>query len=319
MGDIPGQSHSLKGIRIIITLATLMGLAMACSPPSAGQAVRLGDLEPLPDRGPTQRAPLRVAVANVISPKGTLESYQPLLDYLEEQTGRPVELVQRRTYAETNDLIRRGDVELAFVCTSAYVAGHDSFGMELLVAPVVQGEIVYYSELIVAADSPAKSIADLRGGVFAFTDPMSFTGRVYPAYLVQQLGETPELFFARTFYTYSHDDAIRAVAQGLADGAAVDSLVLQLALDRNPGLRERIKIIDRSPPFGIPPVVVGPGVRPQQRALLAEMLEHTHEDPEGAAALAALGIERFVPIEDQAYQAVRELARSTGLGWESGP
>ncbi|GAB4444909.1 MAG: hypothetical protein Kow00120_14770 [Anaerolineae bacterium] len=49
---------------------------------------------------------------------------------------------------------------------------------------------------------------------------------------MQQLGRAPEAFFARTFFAYSHDDAIRAVAAGLADGAAVDSVVYDFALAR---------------------------------------------------------------------------------------
>ena len=115
-------------------------------------------------------------------------------------------------------LIEHGEVDLAFVCTSAYVAGHDHFGMELLAAPEVDGQQVYYSVLIVPADSPAQEMIDLQGKVFAFTDPMSHSGRVYPTYLLQQLGTTPEEFFSRTFFTYSHDKAIEAVTESDKSG-----------------------------------------------------------------------------------------------------
>jgi phosphonate transport system substrate-binding protein len=79
---------------------------------------------------------------------------------------------------------------------------------------------------------------------------------------VQQLGHTPDTFFARTFFTYSHDNAIYAVADGVADGAAVDSLIYEFALLRDPDLANRVRIIHQSPPFGIPPVVVGPTFAP---------------------------------------------------------
>jgi phosphonate transport system substrate-binding protein len=254
-----------------------------------------------------------VAIAAVISPKGTLESYQPLLDFLSDQLDRPIELVQRRTYAEVNDLIESGDVDLAFVCTSAYVDGHARFGMELLAAPQVDGGTVYYSVLIVPADSPARTMADLRGKVFAFTDPMSNTGRTYPTYLVRQLGQTPETFFARTFFTYSHDDAIRAVADGLADGAAVDSLVYDFAVVRDPALGRRTRVIHRSEPFGIPPVVVGPQVRPQLKAELQDVLLRMAEVEAGRRSLAAAGIERFVRIDDSAYDSARALLQAVNV------
>jgi phosphonate transport system substrate-binding protein len=295
---------------IALVLACCLPLLASCAAPTAAGAipiVRLNDLRPLPATPPAAVAPLRVAVAAVISPRGNVDSYTPLLTYLGQKLNRPVEMVQRRTYTEVNDLLADGQVDVAFVCTSAYIAGHRDFGMQVLAAPQVNGEAAYHSNLIVPADSPARSIADLQGKVFAFTDPISFTGRVYPTHLVQALGGEPEAFFGRTFFTYSHDNAIRAVADGLADGAAVDSLVYDFAVARDPGLTARVKVIHRSPPFGIPPVVTGPDIRPQVRAELYELLLGLQNDLEGPAILAALGFDRFVPIEDAAYDSVRQL------------
>ncbi|MGQ9903207.1 MAG: substrate-binding domain-containing protein [Anaerolineae bacterium] len=291
----------------------IVGVLSACVGAPAAPAIRLSQLEPLPTQS-ARVIPLRVAVAAVISPRGTVESYRPLLDYLSRRLSRPVELVQRRTYAEVNDLLEQGEVDVAFVCTSAYVAGHDQFGMELLAAPQVNGAAVYHSVLVVPAESAARSIADLRGKVFAFTDPMSTSGRMYPTWLVQQLGATPESFFARTFFTYSHDDAIRAVAEGLADGAAVDSLVYDFATRREPALREKTRLIHRSPSFATPPVVVRPGTRPQLKAELRQALLDLADDPHSAgdAALQAIGVERFILIEDSAYDSVRDIFDSVG-------
>ncbi|CAG0987200.1 putative phosphite transport system-binding protein PtxB [Anaerolineales bacterium] len=269
--------------------------------------VDLNNLQPLPTPVGHEAVPLRVAVAAVISPKGTVESYSPFLDYLETKLNRPIELIQRRTYLEVNDLIEHGEVDLAFVCTSAYIQGHDTFGMELLVAPQVGGETTYNSYLIVPTLSNVQSMKDLRGKVFAFTDPISLSGRVYPTYLVQELGSTPEEFFGRTFYTYSHDEAIRAVASGVADGAAVDSLVYDYAVARDPSLAEKVKVIHRSPDFGIPPVVVSPFTRPQVKADLQSLLLEMADDPTSSEALVSIGVERFVIIDDDVYDGVRAL------------
>jgi len=274
--------------------------------------IDLNALQPLPARTDAGVMPLRVSVAAVVSPRGTVESYQPLLDYLSVTLDRPVELVQRRTYQETNALIESGEVDLAFVCTSAYIVGYDDFGMSLLAAPLVNNEAVYQSFLIVPFDSPAQTLSDLKGRVFAFTDPMSFSGRAYPTYLVQQLDETPETFFSRTFFTYSHDDAIYAVANGLADGAAVDSLVYRYAIERDPDLVERVRVIHQSPTFGIPPVVVSPNLRPQQRATLQAVLLDMHRSQEGIHALGVLGFERFVEIDNHAYDSARQIIQVVG-------
>jgi phosphonate transport system substrate-binding protein len=251
--------------------------------------------------------PLRVAVAAVISPKGNVESYSPLLEYIGAKLHRPVELVQRMTYAEVNDLVERGDVDLAFVCTSAYLIGQREFGMELLVAPQVNGETAYYSLLIVPSDSPARSMQDLRGKTFAFTDPLSLTGRLYPTQVLSTFGTTPEEFFERTFFTYSHDNAIRAVANGVADGANVDNLVYEFFVARDPSIGAKTRVIQRSPPFGIPPVVVNPNLDPQLKLLLREILIQANQEEHGRTILQDLMIERFVVVSDHIYDSARAI------------
>ena len=291
-------------------LFVLMALPLfsACGPARGAQAapyVDLNRLEPLPAPTEKEIRPLKVAVAAVISPQGSAESYAPLLDYLSQQLGRPVELVQRRTYMEVNELVRTEEVDLAFVCTSSYLVGKRQFGMQLLAAPQVNGEAVYYAQIIVSAESDMRSLEDLRGKVFAFTDPISFTGRMYPTYLLQAAGETPEDFFERTFFTYSHDEAIYAVVNGIAAGASVDKLVLDFALKRDPDLQEQIRVIHTSPPFGMPPVVVGPNIRPQLFASLQDILLNMHRNAAGRAALEALDYDRFVSVADSDYETAK--------------
>lgn len=295
----------MRHLSLIFFLSIL--LTAGCAAQQAAGVISLTELKPLPADAPTEVIPLRVAVAAVISPKGNVDSYGPLLGYLGDELNRPVELIQRRTYAEVNELIKNGEVDMAFVCTSSYVVGKKEFGMELLAAPRVGGETAYYSLLIVPADSSASSMADLEGTVFAFTDPMSNSGRNYPTYLVLEMDQTPDQFFRRTFFTYSHDDAIRAVANRVAEGAAVDSLVYAYLVSREPELGQKTKIIHSSPPFGIPPVVVGPHVRPQGKAELEAILMAMDENPAGRSALAAAGIDSFVSIDDSAYETVRIL------------
>lgn len=254
-----------------------------------------------------EKEPLRVAVGAMISPKSTFESYNNLLNYLGERLGRPVELVQRATYAEVNDLLKWGKVDMAFVCSGPYVEGHREFGMELLVAPQVRGQTFYYSYIIVPHDSQAQSLEDLRGKIFAFTDPLSNSGHLAPTYMLWQMRERPETFFQKTIFTYSHDNSIKAVAEGLVDGAAVDSLVYDYIVGRDPQYGAKTRIIKKSPPYGIPPVVVHPALDPQLKAQFRDLFLHIHEDERGREILQELMIDRFVIIEDQAYGSVRHM------------
>ena len=294
----------------------------ACSVHPAVQAstfIDLDNLQPLPTPDNQSVTPLRVAIAAVISPQGSAESYSLLLDYLSKKIDRPVERVQRQTYSEVNELLRSGEVDMAFVCTSSYLIGQREFDLQLLAIPQVQGKTSYRANIIVPSNSSARGIEDLRGTVFAFTDPTSFTGHIYPTYLLMQSGENPEDFFSRTFFTYSHDDAIYAVAHGVADGASVDNLVLDFAIKRDPELEQKIRIIHTSEPFGMPPVVVRPDIRPQLFANLQDVLLNIHLDPEGRAALDTLGYDRFLPPDESSYETARDIESAVKCCTSSNP
>ncbi len=301
----------MRAIASRITLGLVILLLAACSAGPEYKRVQItapGQTPPATtEQG--QRAPLRVAISGVISPKETYKTYQDLLQYMSKRLDRPVELVQRKTYAEVNDLIRAGGIDLAFVCTQAYVQGQQDFGMELIGTPVVGGEPLYRAYIIVPADGPANSLEQLQGRIFAFTDPDSNSGRLYPTYALRLKGTSPESFFSKVVYTYSHDNSIKAVADKLVDGASVDSLVYEATIARNPELAARTRIVQRSEPFGAPPVVVHPSQSPALKAQLQETLLGLDSDPEGQVILRSLGIDRFVVPDQAVYEPVREMLR----------
>lgn len=256
------------------------------------------------------QVPLRVAVSSILSPKETITVYQPLVDYLEDKLGYPVVLLQRRTYKEVNDLLQGSGADVAFVCSGGYVAGNESFGMELLAVPEVKGAIRYQS-YVIARDRGSKSIMDLRGRSFAFTDPMSFSGRIAPVYMLVSHSTDSDHFFSRTFYTYSHDNAIRAVDDGIADAAAVDSMIFDRAVEKEPELGKRVFIIDKSLLVGSPPVVVNPTINRDLKLRLREVLLKMHGDDRGRKALAALSYDKFVVADDNEYAELKSVWRAT--------
>jgi phosphonate transport system substrate-binding protein len=107
------------------------------------------------------------------------------------------------------------------------------------------------------------------------------------------LGQDPDHFFASVTYTRSHDRSITATARGIVDGAAVHSLVFAHMLERDPRLAARVRVLHRSPPFGMMPIVASTRLPPEERERLQRVLLDLARDPEGAAALAILGLEGF--------------------------
>ncbi|MCX7794208.1 MAG: phosphate/phosphite/phosphonate ABC transporter substrate-binding protein [Thermodesulfovibrionales bacterium] len=251
---------------------------------------------------------LKIGVSAMMAPKATVRYYSGIIEYIGKKTGKPVEMIQRETYDEMDDLLRKGKVKIAFICVGPYIKNKEEFGVELLVAPQSHGKAFYQAYIIVHKDSPVNSLSDLRGKSFAFTDPKSNTGQLVPTFMIaKKFNTTPEKFFSRIIYTNSHDRSIEAVAKKLVDGASVNSLIYDYASKKNPVYTSLTKIIEKSPPYGLPPLVVTKDFDPELREKIKNILLNMHNDPEGRKVLDAIMIDRFIIPKDSDYDPVREM------------
>ena len=296
---------------------TLLSLILAfvfsligCNQKEKLEEIDFGDTVELKEAKPVQVAEINIDVGSMITPEEEYVCYKRLLDYIGKKLGMKVNFVEKRSYAEVNTLLKNGNVDMAFVCGGPYVEGHDEFGLELLAAPMVDGKTSYYSYIIVNKDSKIEKFEDLRGKTFAFVDPLSNTGKLVPAYMLQKLGETPQSFFKDYSYTYSHDNSIKAVAQGVVEGAAVDSLIWEYMNRKDCKYTKKTKIIKVSEPYGIPPVVVRPGLNENLKRKIKTILLNMANDKEGKGILEGMFIDRFVKIDDFDYETIREIKAS---------
>ncbi len=255
---------------------------------------------------------ISICVGSMITPEEGYAYYKRLLDYVGQELEMKVTFVEKGTYAEVNALLENRSVDVAFVCGGPYVKGHDEFGLELLLAPVVGGKTVYYSYIIVARNSGIKTFEQLKGKVFAFVDPMSNTGKLVPTYMLHELGQSPQSFFKECVYTYGHDASVKAVAEGIVDGAAVDSLIWEYMDKKNRKYTERTRIIKVSKPYGIPPVVVRPGLDEDLRKRIKGVLLSMHNEEQGKGILQGMFIDRFVEVDDSIYDTIREVKALIG-------
>jgi phosphonate transport system substrate-binding protein len=252
-------------------------------------------------------ATLNVAVAAMISPKETFGYYRQLLDYIGEKLGREVQFIQRKTYGEINELLGIGQIDLAFICSGPYAAGKEKYDLELVATPQVRQSRYYQSYLIVNKTSQFKRLEDLKGRVFAFTDPDSNTGKLVPTYWLFEIGEQPETYFSKTIYTYSHDNSILAVAKALVDGAAIDGLIWEYYNQKDPVFTSRTRVIRKSEPYGIPPIVASKYLSSELKDRIRELFFEMHLDPRGQKILDELMIDRFLAPRDEWYDTIRQM------------
>lgn len=231
--------------------------------------------------------------------------------WLEQQLRRPVMFVQRGSYREIIDLTRSGKIDFAWLCGYPYVRFRRE--LRLVAVPLWRGRPFYQSYLIVPSDDKrSQSLTDLRGKVFAYSDPDSNSGFLYPQYLLKRAGENPALYFSRTFFTWAHRKVVEAVGIGLADGGAVDGYVWETLAELHPDLTRATRIINRSDDLGYPPFVARPNIRAEELEAFRAALLGMATDPSGAELLRSLRLDGFVVGEPGLFDGIARMAREVG-------
>ncbi len=297
---------------MLVTVLLLTG----CYTKSASSYINFEQPVPLPtvaaEEEITQR-PILIALATVLSPHETINYYRQIAAHVSQKTGRPAVLIQRKTYEEVNILLANGDVDIAFMSTGAYSSYRGMSEIELLVMAEYEGTILYNAEIIVHRDSEFTQLGDLQGKIFAFTDPLSYSGHMVIEDYLRKKKTLPELYFKRYFYTYSHDKSLWAVANRVADGASLDSQILDYARVKNPELLEKVRIIATIGPAPTGPIAIKKQMNPELKEQLRHIFLRMHEDAATNTALKKLIIHRFVNPSPALYEPLQKLYDRSGV------
>lgn len=264
------------------------------------------------------RRPPVLRVASHLAP-GVEPLYAFLADRMASRIDRRAEFV----VADSYDRCARDVDDVCFVCSIPYLLLADAgrIQMEVVAAPVLRGERyggrpVYFSDVIVARDSPFASFADLRGATLAYNEPFSHSGYMTVLHHLATLGESRD-FFGRIVEAGFHETAVRMVADGRADAAAIDTQVLDIELRDHPELAGAVRRIGAIGPSTIQPVVVSRSrLTRAERDAIADALLGVHLDAAARPVLDAALVDRFVPVQAESYDDIRGMygrVRAAGL------
>ncbi|MEL0585893.1 MAG: PhnD/SsuA/transferrin family substrate-binding protein [Candidatus Thiodiazotropha sp. (ex. Lucinoma kazani)] len=231
--------------------------------------------------------------------------------YLSQKMDRKIEFVLRKSYQDVMDLLDSGGIEFAWICGYPYVQTRKPESLQLLTVPIYRGAPRYHSYIIVHHSSTHQHFSDLKGKVFAFSDPDSNSGFLYPLSLMMEKGEKPETFFRQTFFTFNHAETVQAVSEQVADGGAVDSYIWEYLAIFRPDITEKTRIIKTSPSFGFPPIVSRIGVNDITVSLMKSTLENMDEDSAGKELLERLKLDAFGHFSDSLFNEIRAMAYKT--------
>jgi phosphonate transport system substrate-binding protein len=149
--------------------------------------------------------------------------YKTFVAYMERNLLVPLKMHQAADYAGTIEALKARKLEFARFGPAAYAQAWLITGgkVELIVVETdSDGLVGYHAVVVVKADSPYKSLEDLKGKSFAYADPNSTSGFVAPSFFLREDGINPETFFGRTGFSGSHENSILALLNGTYDAGA---------------------------------------------------------------------------------------------------
>lgn len=257
------------------------------------------------------------AVIPAENASGVTERYGPFIEYLSQQLGTKVTLRVANDYAAVIEGQRNGSIHIAGYGPASYArAIVTGVKVEPFATTVNNdGTIGYYSVFYVRADSPYKTIDDLKGKNLGLVDPNSTSGNNVPRFALNKLKLNPETFFARVTYTGSHENAVIALQQKQVDVAANwwnaenDSNLTRM-VSKGLAKQEDFRIIYKSDLIPNSPFAYLASLPTDLKAAISKAFEEAPTKAKAAFDKLSDGKDRgFTKVDAAAYEPVVELIK----------
>jgi phosphonate transport system substrate-binding protein len=263
---------------------------------------------------PTSKAcadpPLTVGLVPSEDPRVVVADNQLLLDKLQQSLKREVKPFVATDYNGVVEALRAKKLDIAFLGPFSYVLAASIAEVEAFaVVETQRAGATYRAQIIVHKDHNIHSLAQLKGKTFAFVDPSSTSGHLFPKAALIKAGYDPDTYFSRVIFSGGHDASAIAVQNGKVDAAAIADGLLEAAFTRGVVKREDLEIVWTSGPIPGSPFVMRSDLPDVLKHQIRAVFSEIHDLPWGSHS----NIKRFEPTTDAAYNVVRDTAKLLDL------
>nr|WP_314709591.1 phosphonate ABC transporter substrate-binding protein [uncultured Comamonas sp.] len=258
-----------------------------------------------------QSSELRVGLIPSEDAQAMMRASQQVMEQLEQKTGLKVKPFVANDYNGVIEAMRSGKIDVAYFGPFSYVLAAQMANAEAFAIPVSKksGQSSYQSIIISKKDNGPTSVAQLQGKTFAFVDPSSASGHLFPKAGLKGDGVDTDKYFSRVIFSGSHDASIMAVAHGKVDAAAVASPIFQTAVAKGHVKAEDFQVIWTSQAIPESPMAWRKGLDADTKQKVAAALAEIKGLPWGDRGV----LNGFAATNDAAYNVVRDTAKALNL------
>lgn len=258
---------------------------------------------------------LRIGLIPSEDSQAMIESSKQVLSSLEAKLGMPVEPFVATDYNGIIEALRAGKLDVAYLGPFSYVLASSVSEVEAFAVAVTKktGQSAYKSVILARKDSGISQLSDLKDHTFAFVDPSSASGHLFPKAGLEQAGFDPGQLFSRVIFSGSHDASLLAVANKKVDAAAVADRIFANAVSKGLVKQDDFQVVWSSRPIPESPMVWRKNLDPALKEKVASALASIKDVPWGDQGQ----LDGFQPTTDAAYDPVREAAKVLDLDLRS--
>lgn len=248
--------------------------------------------------------------------KGAMKTAMDKLQtVLQKKLNRPVKITVYPDYNGVVEAMNYNKVDMAYFGPLTFVIANQQSGAKAIVAELINGDPHYQSYIITKKGSGITSLADLKQKAsqitFAFGDPDSTSGSLYPSMELKSLGlftDKDHNKFKNVVYTGSHDATAQAVNQGNAQVGGIDSVVFGILNKEGKIKASDFRILWKSKKLYEYPWAVQKNTDP---ALIKQIQEAfvSIKDP---TILSAFGASGFTTAQTSDFNDIKKAAKEMG-------
>jgi phosphonate transport system substrate-binding protein len=255
-----------------------------------------------------------------VEPYDTAPKLAPIYEHIgkliSDKVGCEVKVFVTTNYNAEIEAMRGGKLELGEFGPLGYVLAHQVAKAEAIAtfADKDGKPSTYWASVVTWPGSDVKTLQDVKGKSFGYSDPASTSGHLFPAYALRKNGIDPD-HDVKALYAGSHTASFEAIRNHKVEAGELNSQQIEAATQRGEYKDGDVTFLWKSDPIPIDPIAVRGDLDPGFKKRLVDAVQNldlaglSDDDRKIIGDYAG----KLVPQTDGAYDNIRDLVKTLNI------